>query len=169
MLQLEPEQNQPWKMRTSRDPHSRDLRRGRASIPGQIYLITTVTKARAQVFADLQCGRILVRTLRHQHETGAVESLAFVVMPDHLHWLFALGDSSSLSKVVGSTKRFSAQEINRLEGTPGRALWQDGFHDRAVRREEDLKDVARYIIANPMRAGLVRRVGDYPLWDACWI
>ncbi len=30
-------------------------------------------------------------------------------------------------------------------------------------------DVARYIIANPLRAGLVGRVGDYPLWDAVWL
>jgi len=29
--------------------------------------------------------------------------------------------------------------------------------------------IARYIVANPLRAGLVSRVGDYPLWDACWL
>jgi hypothetical protein len=48
-------------------------------------------------------------------------------------------------------------------------MWQKGFHDRAIRREEDLRAVARYIIANPLRAGLVRRVHDYPLWDAIWL
>ena len=42
-------------------------------------------------------------------------------------------------------------------------------HDRALRRDEDLLAVARYIVANPLRAGLVRRVGDYPLWDAVWL
>ena len=150
-------------------PHSRDLRKGRASIPGQVYLVTTVTKSRAKIFSELRCGRILVHALRRQHEIGTIDSLAFVVMPDHLHWLFALGSSASLSKVIGSIKRLSAQEINRLKGTPGQPRWQDGFHDHALRREEDLKAVARYIVANPIRAGLVQRVGDYPLWDACWI
>jgi hypothetical protein len=29
--------------------------------------------------------------------------------------------------------------------------------------------MARYIIANPLRAGLVDRIGDYPLWDAMWL
>jgi putative transposase len=52
--------------------------------------------------------------------------------------------------------------------TPHR-LWQKGYHDRAIRREEDLLAVARYIVANPLRAGLVKRVGDYPLWDAVWL
>lgn len=48
-------------------------------------------------------------------------------------------------------------------------LWQPGFHDHAVRREESLEAIARYIVANPLRAGLVKKVGDYPLWDAIWV
>jgi putative transposase len=38
-----------------------------------------------------------------------------------------------------------------------------------LRNEESVIDAARYIIANPLRAGLVKRVGDYPLWDAVWL
>jgi len=51
----------------------------------------------------------------------------------------------------------------------GRRIWQDGFHDHALRQEEDLAEVARYIVANPLRAGLVERVGDYSHWDAVWL
>jgi len=32
-----------------------------------------------------------------------------------------------------------------------------------------LRRVARYVVANPMRAGLVKQIGDYPLWDAIWV
>ena len=41
----------------------------------------------------------------------------------------------------------------------------------ASAREAALRliDVARYVIANPKRAGLVERVGDYPYWDAIWL
>jgi putative transposase len=38
-----------------------------------------------------------------------------------------------------------------------------------LRDEDDVKDWARYIVANPVRAGLVKRVGDYPHWDAVWL
>jgi hypothetical protein len=38
-----------------------------------------------------------------------------------------------------------------------------------LRRDEDLRAVARYVILNPVRAGLVQRVGDYPHWDAVWL
>ncbi|MEG2798132.1 MAG: transposase, partial [Pseudomonas sp.] len=48
-------------------------------------------------------------------------------------------------------------------------IWQKGYFDRALRREEDLKVMARYIIANPLRAGLVEHIGQYPLWDAIWL
>ena len=128
-----------------------------------------MTAGRAPIFSNLQAGRILTQALRHQHQTGAVESLAFVIMPDHLHWLFGLSDGFGLSQIIGQTKRYSAMQLNRLCGRSGQAIWQDGFHDRALRREEDLQDIARYLIANPVRAGLVKHVGDYPLWDACWL
>jgi hypothetical protein len=29
--------------------------------------------------------------------------------------------------------------------------------------------LARYVVANPVRAGLVQRVGQYPHWDAIWL
>ncbi|WP_155312116.1 transposase [Desulfosarcina ovata] len=48
------------------------------------------------------------------------------------------------------------------------ALWARAYHDHALRSDEDLKTVARYIIGNPVRAGLVERVGDYSFWDAVW-
>jgi len=51
----------------------------------------------------------------------------------------------------------------------GQPVWQRGFHDHAVRREEDLQALARYVVANPVRAGLVQRTGLYPHWDAIWV
>lgn len=51
----------------------------------------------------------------------------------------------------------------------GQAVWGSGFHDRALRVEEDLLGTARYIVHNPIRAGLVARSGLYPFWDAVWL
>ena len=41
-------------------------------------------------------------------------------------------------------------------------LWQDSYYDRVVRAEEDLGGIARYIIENPVRAGLVKSPLEYP-------
>lgn len=144
------------------------LRRGRASIGGQIYLVTTVTRDRAPLFASLHVGRVLVRTLHCAETAASAATLAYVVMPDHLHWLAQLRSGHSLSAVVGSVKGRSAFDINRTCGTRG-PVWQPNFHDRALRMEEDLQAVARYIVRNPIRAGRARKVTDYSLWDAVWV
>ena len=89
-------------------------------------------------------------------------------MPDHFHWLFALGERIPLAPLMKSVKSFSARCINRRLGGSGR-VWQTGCHDHALRRDEDVAQVSRYVVANPLRAGLVERLGDYSLWDATFL
>jgi hypothetical protein len=48
-------------------------------------------------------------------------------------------------------------------------VWERAYHDHALRREEDVVGLARYIVANPIRAGLATRVCDYPFWNAVWL
>jgi putative transposase len=146
-----------------------NLRKGRFSLQGHIYLVTTVTYRRQPVFSDISVGRIIVHEIMRSVSLGDTDTLAFVVMPDHLHWMFSLASTRTLSSVVGAVKRHSARQINEVSLRAGKHVWQRGFHDHALRREEDVMQVARYIVANPLRAGLVSRIGDYPLWDAIWI
>jgi putative transposase len=145
-----------------------NLRTGRTSIPGQLYLVTTVTANRRSLFADFHLGRIVVAEMRAQDRSGATRTLAFVVMPDHVHWLFELKQAATLTVAVKLFKGRSAQALNRSRGTSA-PVWQSSFHDHAVRNDEALVDVARYVVMNPVRAKLVERIGDYPLWDAAWL
>lgn len=48
-------------------------------------------------------------------------------------------------------------------------VWARAFHDHAVRRDEDLTALARYVVANPVRAGLAEDVLGYSWWDAEWM
>ena len=147
-------------------PHGRNLRKGRFSEPNRIYLVTSITHQRNPVFTDFSCGRYLVSAM--QGEQNHAKTLAFVIMPDHLHWLVQLNETGALDKVVGNVKSVSAHRINRQLMRRGK-VWQAGYHDHALRAEEDIQTVARYMVANPLRAGLVERIGDYPLWDAVWM
>ena len=144
---------------------SHALRKGRVSLQNQIYLVTFVTEGRKSRFADLQCARLMIGSLKNCRHT---KTLAFVVMPDHVHWLIQLLDETSLSDALQTVKSVSAHQLNHYLKRKGR-FWQDGFHDHALRKEEAIINAARYIIANPLRAGLVATVGDYPHWDAIWI
>jgi REP element-mobilizing transposase RayT len=89
-------------------------------------------------------------------------------MPDHLHWMIQLNDSWPLRKVVKTLKARSARTINHQLGQRG-SLWQRAYYDRAIRKHEDVRKIARYIVANPLRAGLVGDIGSYPHWDCIWM
>lgn len=147
--------------------HGKALRKGRFSEIDRPYLVTAVTKNRNPVFNDFHIARVLVNELRLVNHTNDIKSLAWVIMPDHLHWLFVL-KSTSLTCVIKQVKARSAQVINRKSNLSA-PVWQRGFHDHAIREDEDIKAVARYIIANPLRARLVDNIGDYSHWDACWL
>ena len=137
------------------------LRRGRWSSYNQIYLITSCTSNRLQIFGNFYYARKLVSILKEESTRGTCTTLAFVIMPDHLHWLLQL-ETGELSQIVGRIKSLMAREV-------GEQIWQPGFHDHGLRREEDLRAIARYIILNPVHAGLVESIGLYPHWDAIWI
>jgi len=143
------------------------LRKGRTSLPNQIYILTCATNQRRIVFNNWRLGRMLANQFRQAEEAGFITSLAWVVMPDHFHWLIQL-HHGTLGQLMCRVKSRSSKSINERMATQGR-LWQRGYHDRAVRREEDVKVAARYIVTNPLRAGLVKKIGDYPLWDAIWL
>ncbi|KFF43202.1 MULTISPECIES: transposase [Pseudomonas] len=148
-------------------PASNRLRIGRYNESNRIYLLTTNTLEREPIFSDFKLGRLVVQQFRIAQYKGLATSLAWVVMPDHFHWLVSL-EKGSLADLMRQVKSKSTRVVNAVAGRQGR-LWQPGFHDHAVRREESLEGIARYIVANPLRAGLVKKFGDYPLWDAIWV
>jgi REP element-mobilizing transposase RayT len=106
--------------------------------------------------------------MMQEQEAGGSTTLAYVVMPDHLHWLIQVNRQRSLSESVCVVKSCAARQVNASRASSKR-VWQRGFYDRAIRKEEDLVDIARYIVANPVRAGLVRSIRDFPHWDAVWL
>ncbi len=147
---------------------SSQLRKGRYSERNRIYFVTSATHNRRDVFTDFASGRLLVRELRNEEARADLRSLAFVVMPDHFHWMVQLEKNCDLSRCMQRMKSLSARSLNEHLSRSGR-FWQDGFHDHALREEEDVVNFARYLVANPLRAGLVTSVRDYPLWDAIWV
>ena len=136
------------------------LRKGRNSIVGSYYLITVVTKKRNPYFLTFDNACCASRSFYHSRVSDAATTLSFVVMPDHIHWLLLL--KGELSEAVRRYKSYVSIGI-------GERIWQDGFHDRMIRQEEDLKTVARYIVGNPLRAGLVSNINHYSFWDAAWL
>ncbi|MGR8999898.1 MAG: REP-associated tyrosine transposase [Gammaproteobacteria bacterium] len=143
-----------------------NLRKGRLSEAERGYFITTeLADRKKRYFDDFLCARLIVMNMKLLHEDQTVYSLAWVVMPDHVHWLFQLESTATLSEVVKTFKARIAHRVNAYLGKSG-PLWQKNLYDHALRKEEDVWEIARYIVANLLRAGLVKHIGDYPHWDA---
>lgn len=146
----------------TRSAHQSRLRLGRVSLERQVYLVTACTNGRAPLLGRLGAARAVIRELRQAEQAGLATTLAFVVMPDHLHWLMALGQAS-LASLIKRIRGRSAHAINRCWQRRG-TVWQPGFHDHAVREEECLVTTTRYLLMNPVRAGLVSHAAHWPHW-----
>lgn len=145
----------------SMSPQQSRLRVGRQSLINHYYHVTFTTLDRRAYFNHLLNARLMINTLRLSDDKKFTQTMCFVIMPDHVHWLFQL-KQTNLSQVIQRVKGMVSREI-------GQNVWQKGFYDHAIRNDESLKSVARYIIANPVRAGICQSAKMYSHWDAVWV
>jgi putative transposase len=143
------------------------LHKGRESRAFAWYAVTTVTAGRTPLFTRPDLARIVGDELAAIPERLAIIH-AWVVMPDHVHWLFELGTEKPLGALVQRFKSRCAIGINRCRGS-NTHVWQAGYYDHRLREHEDFVAQARYIVANPLRRGLVERIEDYPYWWCRWV
>ena len=144
------------------------LRKGRVSVSNGVYLVTATTIQRIRAFENFHVACAAARCFEDRVVLGETAMLAWVLMPDHAHWLIELSEHDVLGSVVNRIKSASARHANRVLHRKG-ALWSKAYHDHALREEDDLQDTARYVVANPLRAGLVKSLGEYPFWNAIWL
>jgi REP element-mobilizing transposase RayT len=91
---------------------------------------------------------------------------AAVVMPDHVHVIFAplMNEEKlevySLAEIMDAIKGASAHKLNRVLNRAGR-VWQTESFDRVLRSSENLEQKVLYVLENPVRRGLVSRWADY--------
>ncbi len=143
-------------------------RLGRASQPRQIYLLTVVTHRRRRHFGHAVVAHAVARELGGRQLWRDHELHAWVLMPDHVHMLCALADNESLVTLMRRVKIVTATLANTVLGHRGN-FWARGYHDHALRANEDLRHSVRDLIANPVRAGLVDDPWQWPYWNSRWI
>ncbi|HIC94612.1 MAG TPA: transposase [Anaerolineae bacterium] len=126
-----------------------------------IYHAIVGTKGREAIFETLEAVRIAINCLIDQASALNYEVFAFCFMPDHLHLLCQPGEGApSLDVFIGRFKSLSTRSL--AQAGFGWKIWQRGFYDHILRKEEDLWALARYIADNPVRKGLVEDYKEYP-------
>ena len=144
----------------------------RSTTPGATYFFTLNTYGRQRVLTEEPFYRALKNAMRDVKAKHPFITNAFVVLPDHMHWLWTLppGDAdysrrwSMIKRLVSQAtsaaleKRLSASRRTRAE----LGLWQRRFWEHQIRDDLDFERHANYIHWNPVKHGYAARVADWP-------
>ncbi len=91
-----------------------------------------------------------------------IDVICFCIMPNHVHLVFEILTKVKLAgDIMASIKRYSAKSANEILNTKGK-FWQAESFDRLVRDEKELYNIIKYVLLNPVNAGLVE---DYKDWQ----
>jgi putative transposase len=107
---------------------------------------------------DLAC--VVIECMEAEAARAPVDLCAYCVMPDHVHVLLTPRDGANVTRFIQAVKSRTTRAHWALGGEG--KLWQRGFYDHIVRREESVSRIAEYILANPVRAGLAENASAYP-------
>jgi putative transposase len=130
----------------------------------QRYFLTICTERRAPFFTDKDIVGLVVDLFLEEAQKEGIALIVYMLMPDHVH-LLVDGESDAADLTV-FTKLAKQRTSYHFKQKHGRRLWQKGYYEHVLRDEERTEDVVFYIIANPVRKGLVERPLDYPYWGS---
>lgn len=82
-------------------------------------------------------------------------------MPDHVHVIATpLSGGASSLEFLARFKGLTSYQMGKA-GWHGQ-VWQPGFYDHLIRRDEDLVAIVAYVMENPVRKGLCDDPAAYP-------
>ena len=122
----------------------------------RMMFITTNVVKKHPIFLDAAKARIAVDTIYAVQQRFPFFLHAFVIMPDHCHFLLRVPKPGYVSRIMQAYKKGVSFEI--AEGP----IWQSRFDCRIVK---DHGDVIQYIHSNPINAGFCSKPEEYP-WSS---
>ena len=142
--------------------HQHLRRLSRTWIDNPLYFITSCTNNRKRLLACEMAADILRvewQNARLQHGWAIGR---YVFMPDHVHFFCApYRDAKPLSMFMAKWKEWTSKRLNS-ELRLTNSLWQKEFFDHLLRSRESYGAKWHYVRENPVRAGLVAKVEEWP-------
>jgi putative transposase len=142
--------------------HSHLKRLDRIWIENPIFFITACTDNRNKLLANSQVAEILIEEWKSAEERHNWFVGRYVIMPDHVHFFCAPGEEEKdLSLFMKFWKEWTSKKIKKACNLQI-DIWQPEFFDHLLRSEESYVQKWDYVLNNPLRAGLVKNVKDWP-------
>ncbi len=138
----------------------------RVVIPGLAHHVVQRGVRRMDVFFSNDDREEYLKLLAEQGERFGVKYLTWCLMTNHVHLIAVPCDETSLARGIGEAHRRYTRYINFREGWRG-YLFQGRFHSFPLEGGYLLAAV-RYVLRNPVRAGMVRKPWDYRWSSARW-
>ena len=124
------------------------------------YSLTYCTIQRRKAFTAQKVVSLVLEQISRAATENQFDIIAYCFMPDHLHLLVeGTADSSDCKQFIARLKQYSGYYYSAAYHEK---LWQRYGFEHVLRDDEITMVVAKYILENPIRAGLVERVEDYP-------
>ena len=91
--------------------------------------------------------------------------VAFCIMLNHVHLVCTPLEKLAktyygLTEILHSVKRHTAREANKILQRKG-TFWQDESYDHFIRDDAELERIVKYVLHNPVKAGLVKEQTDW--------
>lgn len=129
--------------------------------PNAVFFLTVCTQSNRDIFKNPDFSLKCIDYIKSERIRLGHAAYVYCLMPDHLHILL-----SPLESGIPVTQYMSGliSKITHLSWKYGYSgkLMRRSFYDHVVRKEEDLRQIAEYILNNPVRKGLVEKREDYP-------
>lgn len=133
------------------------------STPDTVYHVISRGNNRQQIFSDSRDYFRYLDLWRKYKAEMDFEVYAYVLMPNHVHWLIKTG-LTPLSEIMHRTHSTYARWFNHRHERVGH-LFQNRYKSIVCDTDNYLLVLARYIHLNPVRAGLVKEILHYP-WSS---
>ncbi len=123
------------------------------------YSITIDCYKNQEIFVEKSVVSMCLEHLRYIIDEYFFSVYVYCFMPSHLHLL--LVGKSEIADLRKAVKIFKQKSGYNFKQEYQKSLWQSSFYDHVLRKDEDIERVARYILENPVRAGLVKNFWEY--------
>jgi REP element-mobilizing transposase RayT len=101
----------------------------------------------------------------HYYDGKVYKLICYCIMPNHIHLVFELlNKERNVGEIIGSIKKYSARRANKVLFHKG-IFWQAESFDRLIRDNVELYFTIKYVLLNPVNAGLVE---NWKLWKGSY-
>lgn len=139
----------------------------RQVLAGVVYHVVNRGSQRRTVFRDGRDYADFLSLLATARRRFAVDVLAFVLMPNHVHLVLRPRSDDGLGRLMHWLTTTQVRRHHGRHGSVGR-LWQGRYRSFPIHDDAHLTAVLRYVEANPLRARLVHRAEDWPWGSLAW-